>query len=75
MLTDFLSVIQLLKRFGLFIYTGNKIDDIDLVKEEVQELYENGLILKEDYLSAILILREEQRKLRKWQVFGPIFDR
>lgn len=65
MLTDFLSVIQLLKRFGLFIYTGNKIDDIDLVKEDVQELYENGLILKEDYLSAILILREEQRKLRK----------
>lgn len=75
MLTDFLSVIQLLKRFGLFIYTGNKIDDIDLVKEEVKELYENGLILKEDYLSAILILREEQNKLQKRQVFGPIFDR
>lgn len=65
MLTDFLSVIRLLKRFGLFIYTGNKIDDIDLVKEEVKELYENGLILKEDYLSAILILREEQNKLQK----------
>lgn len=63
MLKDFLSVIQLLKRFGLYIYTGNKLDDIDLIKEEVKELYENGLILKDDYLSAILILREEERKL------------
>lgn len=57
-----MSVIQLLKRFGLYIYTGNKLDDIDLIKEEVKELYENGLILKEDYLSAIMILREEENK-------------
>lgn len=64
MLKDFLSVIQLLKRFGLYIYTGNKRDDIDLIQEEVKELYDNGLILKEDYLSAILILREEERKLQ-----------
>lgn len=65
MLTDFLSVIKLLKRFGLFIYTGNKIDDIDLMGDEVKELYDSGLILKEDYLQAILILREEQRKLQR----------
>ena len=63
MLTNFLSVVKLLKRFGLFIYTGNKLDDIDLIRDEVKELYDNGLILKEDYLQAILILREEQRKL------------
>lgn len=65
MLTNFLSVVHLLKRFGLFIYTGNKIDDIDLIREEIVELYENGMILKEDYLKAILILREERRKLEK----------
>lgn len=64
MLTDFLSVVKLLKRFGLFIYTGNKLDDIDLIRDEVKELYDNGLLLKEDYLRAILILREEQRKLQ-----------
>ncbi|AOV07853.1 YqgQ family protein [Sporosarcina ureilytica] len=59
---DFLSVIQLLKRFGIYIYTGNKVDDIELIMEEVVELYENGLIMKDDYLKAILILREERRK-------------
>ncbi|MDS9471068.1 YqgQ family protein [Sporosarcina pasteurii] len=59
---DFLSVIQLLKRFGIYIYTGNKLDDIELIMEEVAELYENGLIMKEDYLKAILILREERKK-------------
>lgn len=61
MLTDYLSVLQLLKRFGLYIYTGNKLDDIDLITEEVKELYENGLIMQEDYLKAILILREESK--------------
>lgn len=61
LLTDYLSVLQLLKRFGLFMYTGNKLDDIDLIMEEVKELYENGLILKEDYLKATLILREEYK--------------
>ena len=60
---DFLSVIQLLKRFGIYIYTVNKIDDVELIMEEVVELYENGLIMKEDYLKAILILREERKKL------------
>lgn len=64
MLTDFLSVVKLMRRFGTFIYTGNKIDDIDLIRDEVKELYEGGLILQEDYLQVILILREEQRKLR-----------
>lgn len=63
MLTDYLSVIQLMKRFGLYIYTGNKLDDIDLIKDEMKELYDHGLILQEDYLQAVLILREEQRKL------------
>lgn len=60
---DFLGVIHLLKRFGIYIYTGNKADDIELMLEEVKELYENSLIMKDDYLKAILMLREERKKL------------
>ncbi len=63
MLKDYLSVIQLLKRFGLYIYTGNKLDDVDLITDEVKELYDNGLILQEDYLKAVLILREEHKRI------------
>ncbi|WP_432358603.1 YqgQ family protein [Sporosarcina sp. UB5] len=58
-MTDFLNVLQLLKRFGIFIYTGNQRTDIEMMMTEVMELYENGLIMKEDYLSSLLILKKE----------------
>ncbi|MDW0117348.1 YqgQ family protein [Sporosarcina thermotolerans] len=56
---DFFSVLQLLKRFGIFIYTGDRNTDIELMMSEVKELFDNGLILKEDYLRALLILKKE----------------
>jgi uncharacterized protein YqgQ len=60
---DFLGVIQLLKRFGIYVYTGNRKDDIDMVQSEVKDLYDNGLLMKEDYLKAVLILRSEAAKM------------
>lgn len=60
---DYLAVIQLLKRFGIYVYTGNKKDDIDMVQSEVKDLYDNGLLMKEDYLKAVLILRSEAAKM------------
>lgn len=60
---DYLGVLQLLKRFGIYVYTGNRKDDIDMVQSEVKDLYDNGLLMKEDYLKAVLILRSETAKL------------
>ncbi len=60
---DYFGVLQLLKRFGIYVYTGNRKDDIDLVQSEVKDLYDNGLLMKEDYLKAVLILRSEAAKL------------
>lgn len=60
---DYLGVLQLLKRFGIYVYTGNRKDDIDMVRSEVKDLYDNGLLMKEDYLKAVLILRSESAKL------------
>lgn len=59
---DFLGVIQLLKRFGIYVYTGSRKDDIILMQSEVQDLFESGLLMKEDYLQAMLILRNETVK-------------
>lgn len=59
---DLMSIINLLKRFGIFIYTGDRNDDIDLMMSEVKDLYESGLLQKEDYLTAILVLRKELNK-------------
>lgn len=61
-LKDHLGVINLLKRFGIFVYTGKRSDDIGLMMSEVKDLFDSGLISKEDYLKATLILRSELSK-------------
>ncbi len=60
---NLLDIINLLKRFGIFVYTGDRKDDIDLMSSEIKDLYDNGLLMKEDYLKAVLVLRHEASKL------------
>lgn len=55
------DVQQLLKRFGIYVYIGKRLYDIEVMKLELEKLYENGLIDKTDYLTAELILRREHR--------------
>lgn len=55
------DVQQLLKHFGIYIYIGKRLYDIEMMKIELQCLFENGLIDKNDYLNAELILRREHR--------------
>lgn len=57
-----LDIINLLKRFGVYVYTGDRKNDIDLMSSEIKDLYDNGLLLKEDYLNAVLVLRHEATK-------------
>jgi len=60
---DYYGVLQLLKRFGIYVYTGDKKTDIEMIQSEVKDLYDNGLLMQEDYLQAVLILREEASML------------
>lgn len=62
-MSNLLSVIKLLKRFGIYVYTGNRKYDIELMMSEVKDLYDNGLLMQEDYLKAILILRSESSNM------------
>lgn len=55
------DVQQLLKQFGIYVYVGKRLYDIEVMKLELEKLYENGLIDKTDYLTAELILRREHR--------------
>jgi uncharacterized protein YqgQ len=57
------DVQQVLKRFGTFIYTGNRLTDLELMQDEIKEMYKFGLIDVEEYRLAILILRQEMTKL------------
>ncbi|MFC0188272.1 YqgQ family protein [Fictibacillus aquaticus] len=58
----FYDVQQLLKRFGSFIYTGHRLGDLELMMEEVRQLYKDRLIMAEEFQKAMLILRAEQNK-------------
>ncbi|HEQ3125789.1 TPA: YqgQ family protein [Streptococcus pyogenes] len=55
------DVQQLLKNFGIFVYLGKRFYDIEMMKIELQRLYDSGLLGKRDYLNAELILRREHR--------------
>jgi uncharacterized protein YqgQ len=52
---------QFLKKFGTFIYIGDRVADLELMGAELNELYNSQLIETKDYQSAILLLRQEIR--------------
>lgn len=53
------DVQQILKKFGTYIYTGDRIGDLKLMSFEVNELFESGFIENSEYQMAILILKRE----------------
>jgi len=55
------DVQQLLKRFGIYIHMGKRLYDIELMMLELKNLEKAGLVTKEDYLSASLVLKREHR--------------
>lgn len=55
------DVQQLFKQFGIYIYVGARIYDIELMMIELKNIYESHLIDKETYLCARMILQREHR--------------
>ncbi|UOQ93733.1 YqgQ family protein [Halobacillus shinanisalinarum] len=55
---------QLLKQFGTFIYVGDRLAELELMEQEIQELNQAQFITKEDYQMAILLLRTEIARMR-----------
>lgn len=53
----------ILKRFGIFVYIGNQIDEIVLMELEIQELYEWKMITDEEYIKALGILKRVYNSL------------
>lgn len=55
---------QLLKRFGTFIYIGDRLADLELMEAEVKELYQAQFIETNEYQMALLLLRQEASRVR-----------
>lgn len=55
------DVQQLLKQYGIIVYLGKRLYDIEMMKLQLEAIYKNDFIDKETYLLAELILRREHR--------------
>lgn len=55
---------QLLKRYGAIIYVGDRIATLELMEDELKELYKSQLIEPKDFQTAIMLLRHEIRMLK-----------
>lgn len=51
------DVQQYLKSFGIIIYMGKRLYDIEMMKIELERIYDAGLIERMDYLEAERVLR------------------
>lgn len=61
------DVQQLLKRYGIVVYMGNRLYDIEMMKIELKRVYEAGVLDKSDYIEAEMILRREHRLEEEYQ--------
>lgn len=59
------DVQQLLKRFGVFIYTGDRLGDLQLMDIELNELMESNLIDQQQFTASKLVLRHEINRMKK----------
>ncbi|MFQ3542779.1 YqgQ family protein [Halobacillus rhizosphaerae] len=50
---------QLLKKFGTFIYVGDRLAELEMMEDEIRELYQSQCMVQDDYQMAILLLRNE----------------
>lgn len=55
---------QLLKRYGTIIYVGDRVATLELMEDELKELYKSQLIEAKDFQTAIMLLRHEIRMLK-----------
>jgi uncharacterized protein YqgQ len=50
---------QLLKKYGTVIYIGKRLYDLQLMEDELKELYYSQLVDPKEFQMALLIIRHE----------------
>lgn len=57
------DVRMLLKKFGTFIYSRDRIGDLILMESELEELYKMNFISNTEYINGKLVLHQERNQL------------
>jgi uncharacterized protein YqgQ len=50
---------QFLKSYGTIIYVGDRLADLELMEDELKELFQSQLIEVKEFQTALLLLRHE----------------
>jgi uncharacterized protein YqgQ len=50
---------QFLKKYGTIIYVGDRLADLELMEEELKELYHSQLIDIKEFQTTLFLLRHE----------------
>lgn len=58
-----LDIYELLKNYGTYIYTRDRIGDLMLMEDEIRELYKANVLDIKDYQMALLLIRQETTRL------------
>jgi len=62
-----LDIINLLKQYGTYVYTQDRIGDLILMEDEIRELYKAQAIDTRDYQMALLLIKMEATKIEAEQ--------
>ncbi|TVP82719.1 MAG: DUF910 family protein [Alkalicoccus sp.] len=63
----YLELLQHLRVYQAFIYTGDKEADLDMITDEIKEQHQLGLIDDKFQRDALLVLAGERSKLKKYR--------
>lgn len=55
----FLDVLNLLKKYDIYIHVGKRLWDIELTAIEIDNMYKAGLLDAKEYAQIKLVLRHE----------------
>ncbi|WP_195226104.1 YqgQ family protein [Weissella confusa] len=55
----FLDVLNLLKKYDIYIHVGKRLLDIELAAIEIDNMYKAGLLDAKEYAQIKLVLRHE----------------
>lgn len=55
---------QFIQKYGTFIYTGDRIGDLELLETELRQLYEWQMIDSQQFQQGIILIKKELSDLR-----------
>lgn len=62
-----IDIYELLKQYGTYIYTTDRLGDLMLMEDEVRELYKAGVLEPRDFQTALLLMRQEVSRIQMEQ--------